>query len=375
MQAAEFHRLLQARWSEVQRKVGRLPPLTWEFGANPHFRTRRGFGVTFTFPDGRCAFRYAKKILKQPRSRIEGIIRHEFGHVVDALVPASKLPPGLPKTSERRADAIAEWIWGEPIYYDRKAWVQNLTSGERPRPQALGNPLDFPSTGITTFSERRLGEKLAPWDDAYRLPGETANYVAATELWLNERLPPEYSFDAPREWRCGFFGCTFAIHLNGEHYCRAKVTTDATEAATAAAVNAYRKAQPIEDAHRALPWIFGVWAVPRAGVYMIFREELDELDLASPWVLDEVGLYANEIRFGRGVEPDPQDRTRVAQLLERLNRLKDQGLFYSVDVREDNVRVRPSTGELVISDLGRSYGPRATIPTAENPKWKSWKRG
>jgi predicted metal-dependent peptidase len=61
--------------------------------------------------------------------RIEGVLRHEFGHAT--LWHLERL-----KHSERDADAMAEDLFGSPIYYDRED-VQTIAGGTRPRPSHL----------------------------------------------------------------------------------------------------------------------------------------------------------------------------------------------------------------------------------------------
>jgi hypothetical protein len=75
---------------------------------------------------------------------VDGIVRHELGHVVDLCFPeaavdqwAERHGVQLPKTDERRADAIAELLWKEPIRYD-KDLVQSTREGVTPRPRHLG---------------------------------------------------------------------------------------------------------------------------------------------------------------------------------------------------------------------------------------------
>lgn len=143
MHPSRFYELIHARWAEVH-EFFLVPMPEVEFGDYPHFRTTRGFGVTFFEPKTReCKMRYAEKLLRQPIERIEGIVRHEFGHVVDFLVPEPVLTRifatfdlGLEPGAERRADQIAEFIWG-PIYYDNDL-VQNTKHGVTPRPARLG---------------------------------------------------------------------------------------------------------------------------------------------------------------------------------------------------------------------------------------------
>ena len=78
-----------------------------------------------------------------PQTRLDALAK--IGHVIDLCVDARPLNSWalsrgvrLPKTVERRADAIAEAIWGEPILYDRKLYVQNTLRGTTPRPKHLG---------------------------------------------------------------------------------------------------------------------------------------------------------------------------------------------------------------------------------------------
>lgn len=145
MKADDLHRLVQQRWSWVKTRLGTFPPLTWDFGHHEHFDEPRGFAVTLCDDETRsCELLFAEKILRQPFGRIDGVLRHELGHVVDFFIFPKDLNQvawfegkRLPKTTERRADAIAEWLWKAPIYYD-DLLVQNTESGVRPRPDFLG---------------------------------------------------------------------------------------------------------------------------------------------------------------------------------------------------------------------------------------------
>jgi hypothetical protein len=112
------------------------------------------------FPESRnmafCAYRdhnagkrdieivVAPKLLRSKPERVEAIFRHELAHAAEfhlgehelrkmAALDGETLPPG----PERRADKVAEIIWGEPIYYD-EILVQTLSGGKRPRPRHLG---------------------------------------------------------------------------------------------------------------------------------------------------------------------------------------------------------------------------------------------
>lgn len=72
----------------------------------------------------------APKMARAPMGQIEGVLRHEFGHAVFML-------GGRPDHTERQADALAEDLFGAPIYYDRDL-IQTIDGGTRPRPAFLG---------------------------------------------------------------------------------------------------------------------------------------------------------------------------------------------------------------------------------------------
>jgi predicted SprT family Zn-dependent metalloprotease len=72
----------------------------------------------------------APKLLHGDHERIEGVLRHEFGHALLFFW-------GQDSHGERDADTVAERVFGAPIYYDRET-VQTLRGGTRPRPSYLG---------------------------------------------------------------------------------------------------------------------------------------------------------------------------------------------------------------------------------------------
>jgi hypothetical protein len=87
----------------------------------------------FGVEDGVCLIVVAPKILKADRPRVLGLLMHELGHAVDF----QKSPDHPNHGSERRADAIAQHIWGIPIRYDGDT-VQSICCGVHPRPAHLG---------------------------------------------------------------------------------------------------------------------------------------------------------------------------------------------------------------------------------------------
>lgn len=141
-----LEQVLTQRWAETQERVAPMGPvrLTWDIGNYEHFDTPRGFAVTFNWGKPHCHLRFARKLLRAQPDRIDGIVQHELGHVVDLTTPKATLDRWalsqgiqLPSTEERRADALAQAIWGKPIRYDDDL-VQSTHRGTFPRPVHLG---------------------------------------------------------------------------------------------------------------------------------------------------------------------------------------------------------------------------------------------
>jgi hypothetical protein len=142
--AAAFLRLVELRVRQAEEATGKKLNVTFDIGEYPHFKKKRGFGVTFIEPE-HCHMRYAEKLCYEHLSRADAIIRHELGHVVDGLVNPQKLNSWartqgftLADTPEVRADDIAEVIWGTPLRYDKDT-VQNTIRGRPARPKHLGS--------------------------------------------------------------------------------------------------------------------------------------------------------------------------------------------------------------------------------------------
>jgi len=142
--------LAHERVTHAERVLGARLPVTWDIGPYKHFRTARGFGVTFTQHNNpawdTCHVRLSAKLLQAPRARQDGIIQHELGHVIDLTFPPHLLDPWaarrgirLPpqKHGEIRADAIAHAVWGKPLHYDSDT-VQSTCCGVTSRPAHLG---------------------------------------------------------------------------------------------------------------------------------------------------------------------------------------------------------------------------------------------
>lgn len=111
--------------------------------AGPYFSVELALGHPSEFPmprnmaychrderDGRMTIVVAPKLANGAHDRIEGVLRHEFGHALLFFW-------GYPGHGERDADNLAENIFGDHIYYDRET-VQTTRGGTRPRPAYLG---------------------------------------------------------------------------------------------------------------------------------------------------------------------------------------------------------------------------------------------
>ena len=84
---------------------------------------------------------FAEKAYRAPVSRLRGLMRHEFGHALEYRFGVKELERRLgvklPAEVERRADAIAEAVWGEPIVYDKQLVQCVGVAGVHPRPAHL----------------------------------------------------------------------------------------------------------------------------------------------------------------------------------------------------------------------------------------------
>lgn len=147
----ELVSLFERRLNEVRQACGPMTICLMEGGSDlfPRHRSYAFFSVScrpyLVAPPGTSVIAFADKYKSAPRDRIEAVLMHEFGHAMDFLASqCPKLPgdrahdPAVHRQgSERRADALAEGLWGVKIKYDEDT-VQSLCCGVRPRPSALG---------------------------------------------------------------------------------------------------------------------------------------------------------------------------------------------------------------------------------------------
>ena len=105
------------------------------------FRAARAYAFCELRADGSCRIVVAPDFEDLAKQQREALLRHELAHAIEfaagrsAVIDAYALPPWL--GPERRADAIAEAVWGDPIRYDAVD-VQTLGDGATPRPRRLG---------------------------------------------------------------------------------------------------------------------------------------------------------------------------------------------------------------------------------------------
>jgi hypothetical protein len=99
-------------------------------GDPEEFPARRNMAYTVRNKRGDlCIVVAPKLVVSDDESRVQGVLRHEFGHAALWHLERNN-------HSERDADAMGEDLFGDPIYYDEET-VQTLSSGIRPRPNHL----------------------------------------------------------------------------------------------------------------------------------------------------------------------------------------------------------------------------------------------
>jgi hypothetical protein len=124
---------------------------------------------------------FAPKAKELPVSRLRGLMRHEFGHALECRYGVAELErrlgKKLPAKVERRADVIAEAVWGDPIMYDER-FVQCVgITGTRPRPahlpddveklkanKAKPNPRERARGAWDDWDDEDIADETRPWE-------------------------------------------------------------------------------------------------------------------------------------------------------------------------------------------------------------------
>lgn len=115
-----------------RRLAARVPGLHVDLAAGrpEQFPAARDFAYT-TDETRPIRVVFAPKLEAQRLGRIEGVLRHELAH-------ALLLSRGDTDHLERATDALAERLFGEPIWYDADMHVQTIEpGGYRRRPASL----------------------------------------------------------------------------------------------------------------------------------------------------------------------------------------------------------------------------------------------
>lgn len=139
--------ILDARWRDAVTRTSSFwtpPRIAWGYGDSAHFASARGYATTLVLSPSEFYLKFSTKVDTAPEHRLDALVRHEIGHVIDYSTPAETLNRWaasrgvlLPETRERRADAICLAVWGEPIFYDAED-VQTTLPAAAPRPERLG---------------------------------------------------------------------------------------------------------------------------------------------------------------------------------------------------------------------------------------------
>lgn len=98
---------------------------------------------------------FAPKARTLGMANLRGLMRHEFGHALEYRYGVAELERRLgklPETVERRADVIAERVWGDPIVYDEHLVQCVGKNGTHPRPRHLPDKKEKlkPNSSATT---------------------------------------------------------------------------------------------------------------------------------------------------------------------------------------------------------------------------------
>lgn len=137
MSAERLVQRFDALRDDAQRIAPGMPVFLW-LANDDYFPNKRDYAFCLD-EHGVKFIAGGRKLLRANPDRQEAILRHEFGHALDYHLgdKLDEMYRDLPQTPERRADAIAEAVWGDPVLYDKDT-VQSLQHGVTPRPRKLG---------------------------------------------------------------------------------------------------------------------------------------------------------------------------------------------------------------------------------------------
>jgi hypothetical protein len=139
---------------------------------------------------------FAPKAVELSVANLRGLMRHEFGHALEFRYGVAELERRLgrlPATVERRADVIAELVWGDPIVYDRRLVQCVGKNGTRPRPAHLPDKKEKlkPNAGKPAQSTEDDAIGLIPFNQSVDYHGLRVEMLPSTFLKLARHLPPD----------------------------------------------------------------------------------------------------------------------------------------------------------------------------------------
>lgn len=284
-------------------------------------------------------------------------------------------------TKDTEGDVMGAWHKREGVL-----WPRGYGESEGDSPSRSGWPLQKKEDAA-----RQEADRIAKLQEEYDLRGE----------WVASRLERLGYREGPFLGQ-GSFGWVVELYtLDGQATgLVAKVTSDANEVATV-----YRLLQA-GTRSTALPVVLGAWGGLPGGYWLIIREGLaDCSELGSSTVMigkrfphsalcSAVGLMDWYGDKAQDLPSNPLRRARLQRyyadhllnlkialaalsdaekgMIKRFQRelrriWKQSGVRFH-DLNSSNIRVRPGSNHLVVSDFGVSTGPGTTVPIAANPR-------
>jgi hypothetical protein len=137
-------RLCRTRIAEAGDRFKITLPVKFRLGDAREFPLPRNMAYCADQKDHKLIVLAPRLVFEPVPTRLDAVLRHELGHAIEQTLGEEFLTRDaqakgifLPSGAERRADALAYFVWGKPIRYDADT-VQSLCSGIYPRPVILG---------------------------------------------------------------------------------------------------------------------------------------------------------------------------------------------------------------------------------------------
>ena len=139
--------LVQQRVEDLYNAFGIEFPFYFKVVDARYFPSNRDYAFChYNEATGTITLGVAPKFFHASMDRQDALLRHELGHAIDFIIPSRQLDKiarqfnrVLSSTPERRADDIAEMVWGSNICYDHElVQTLNCTGNIKLRPSKLG---------------------------------------------------------------------------------------------------------------------------------------------------------------------------------------------------------------------------------------------